>query len=92
MRGIFGSSSLSLARNHRDDSLRWSILFALAAAAMPTPARAVAMIIVTDPGAPTSSTCTLAQAIGLANYGNGVLASSIGSATTDAGSCPAHMA
>ena len=51
------------------------------------PAIAQNVIVVTDAGAPTSSTCTLAQAIGLANSANFVDAASVGSATTDFGSC-----
>jgi len=44
-------------------------------------------IVATYAGSPTSSTCTLAQAIGLANAVNGVSASALGSATTDFGTC-----
>ncbi|HEX3125633.1 MAG TPA: choice-of-anchor Q domain-containing protein [Rhodanobacteraceae bacterium] len=50
-------------------------------------AQAGGYIVATDAGSPTSSTCTLAQAIGLANAVNGVSASALGSATTDFGTC-----
>ena len=47
---------------------------------------AYADIVVSDTGAPTAETCTLAQAINEANLANGVVAADIGSATP-AGSC-----
>jgi hypothetical protein len=45
------------------------------------------VIMVTDPGAPSASTCTLAQAIAEANAANGIDITAIGSATTDVGTC-----
>ncbi len=44
-------------------------------------------IVVTDAGAPSSTTCTLAQAIATANAANGVVAANVGSATTNKGTC-----
>jgi hypothetical protein len=80
--GCFASHPL------RTSSCGWIrlILFALAAIS-PAFASADTLIFVTDAGSSTASTCTLAQAIGLANYANGVTAASVGSATNDSGAC-----
>src|SRR5262249_3489844 len=45
------------------------------------------VIVVSDAGAPSHSTCTLAQAIAAANAANGIDITAIGSATTDVGTC-----
>src|SRR5512135_2331115 len=50
-------------------------------------ARATGLISVTDNGAPTDTTCTLAQAIGAANNANGVDPVYSRSATTNLGAC-----
>ena len=60
----------------------WGV-FALVASAQ----AAGGYVVVTDVGAPSSTTCTLAQAIATANAANGIVAASIGSATTNNGTC-----
>jgi hypothetical protein len=63
------------------------ILFVLAAIGAQI-GNAQNLIFVTNGGSPSASTCTLAQAIGLANYANGVFdPAGIGSATTSFGGC-----
>lgn len=61
-------------------AVAWSLAASLAQAGT---------ITVTDDStvAPGSATCTLAQAIAVANGTNGVTAAAIGSATTSTGSC-----
>lgn len=65
-----------------------AVIFLYGAFALVASARAAGgYVVVTDVGAPSSTTCTLAQAIATANAANGIVATSIGSATTDNGTC-----
>jgi len=58
-----------------------ALRMALAAPAVFCAADAAAAIVVTDTGAPSASTCTLAQAINAANAANGISAAAVGSST-----------
>jgi hypothetical protein len=69
-------------------SRRW-VLWALLGIVF-GPAAQAGIITVTDEGTSSPSTCTLAQAIAEANAANGIDITTIGSATTDVGTCTAE--
>jgi hypothetical protein len=85
MHGIFG-----LETNCRGASTRWlARTFAASLLAAGISANASGVIYVTDAGAPSSTTCTLAQGIAAANAANNaaVVGAAIGSATVELGTC-----
>ena len=85
---LLNHSTLALGRNvKRVCARRWWALLALLGILLGPAANAGGVIVVTDAGAPSPSTCTLAQAIAEANAANGIDITAIGSATTDVGMC-----
>jgi hypothetical protein len=81
-------STFALGRNVKRVCARrcWALLALLGILFGPA-SYAGGVFVGTDAGAPSPSTCTLAQAIADANAANGVDITAIGSATTDVGTC-----